>query len=361
MIFARGSLYDMDSYYFAGISCGTIDFRPETDSFFTGLFFPLLPCDLLAFKAVLLGLFTLCVFIVERIGRLVSQRYAHWLFFIMGGSLSFYTYFSRFEDDTLGMPFVFGSLYFLTRFALKKDYRDFLMALGICGVGFLFWKGIAIWGLVVLSAGLFGWLASAAILYFFSEMLIPRFFPLVSEELPLAGVLSSGLILVGALAVPSYLIPSVSLSFMLALIKLKYSLFLGLLCGLGLYIWLCKKSFFEGESKTVLGLKKPTTLLLLMLVVNAAGILGILQGPPSVDIQNLAQTFTERVHSEGLSSAFNDWELGHLIRYHGIQPSNEYGPPSPSFDGINGFVLTRQGLDCPVFASVEEIYAYDCR
>lgn len=359
--FLKPTLFDMDSYYFAALACGKTAFRPDVDSFFTGIFFTHLTCSLLVFKLVLISIFTLCVILIEKIGELINKKYAHWLVFLLGSSLTFYSYFSKMEDDTLGLPFIFASLYFLVKWVQFKRLSDFIISLGICSICFLVWKGIAIWGIIVLAASPLTWILSGGILYYFSNELIPQFIPNVAEDLPIAGILANGLILVGALTLPSYFIPSVSLAFMFAIIKLKNALFLGILCGLGLYYYLCKVNFFEGDSKHVLGLSKHNALIAILIILNASSIIGIYTAPPSLGLINLAQTFSDQVKPTGLNLVYNDWEFGHLIRYNGLIPSHEYGPPTPSFANVDGFVLTRQTLNCLILESDENVYAYDCR
>lgn len=351
----------MDSYYFASLSCHTTPFRPDVDSIFTGIFFVNLPCNLLVFKIILIAIFGICVGLAQRLGERINKTHGAWLPYFFGLSLSYYTYFSKMEDDTLGMPFVFVSLYYLWEYSTTKSMASFLKAILIIGVGLIVWKGIAIWLLIALAVGPIGWMVSSVLMWGYQDELFS--FPVngVSEAIPIAGVLANGLILIGALALPPYFIPSLSLAFILAIVKLKYSLYLGLLCGLGVFYYVSSRGFFEGDSKSVLGYPKATAFIGILVLINFVGIFGVMNGPPTLSTVQLVQTFSTQVHDANSFTVYNDWELGHLVAYNGLVPSNEFGPPTPSFFDTNGFVLTHQFLDCPLLEESDGIHAYDCQ
>lgn len=360
VIITKSTLFDMDSYYFAGIACSTIVWRPLTDSAFTGIIFQSIPCGLIWFKLLLIGIFVSCTLILYKTGKLIHEDYAHWLPFLIGCGMTFYSYFGKMEDDTIGLLFIFGSLYYLVKWAKSRDYIDFFTAIGIALAGFSFWKGIIIWVLIAMAAGPISWIFSGIILYLMHDLFIPRFYPLVAEELPLAGVLSSSLILVGALGLPMVFIPSVSFAFMLAMIKLKYALFLMILCGLGLFYYLCSKHFFLRDTKRVLGFKKSSALIMILLMVNVTNMIGIYSGPPSHETVELVGKMAIMARDQNISHVFNDWEFGHLIAYHGLVPSHQFGPPTPSFVGIDQLILTRQVLSCPIIGFDSNVFLYNC-
>ncbi len=279
---------------------------------------------------------------------------------LFGASLSFYSYFAKFEDDTLGLPFVFLSLYFLVKWVKEKQWYDFFWSLFIASVGFFVWKGMAIWILIVLASSPITWIFSGGMLYYFREKIISFQYGSVAEQIPLAGVLSNALILPGMFTVPIYLIPSISLAFMLAMVHLKYSLFFGLLCAIGLYSYLCQHDFFEFDERKVLGLPKQKALFIILFMISIAGLTAFYSSPPTKDTVDFVRDASRQVNATGNNLVYTDWEFGHLIQFYGMVPSNQFGPPNHSFAHVKGYVITHQLIHCNELRRLEDVRFYYC-
>lgn len=348
--FARDTLWNTDTFYFAGVSCGLV--QAHDTPILSTIFFEHFPCDEFSFKFLGLVLFIGSSLILAKIGELFSPRYG-WLAPVIINLASYWMLtFTKIEDDLLAIPLLLGGLWFFVYGEKNRDNMAKVAAVFLTGVAGLFWKGSILFLLAYAVTFLPALIALLVIVFLFLNnnfgALVDAVWPneLVAENRPLIGIIQQWLLLSGFGGFFRVLPWQFWFVTLLAVANEKFAFILSLMLSLGLVVWLEKvlekKSGFNVLERFVHENWKAAVFLWVgaMLLTTSYQITGLPPYPSQID------AVKDVVRIADGNQIFNDWSYGHYIIYYGGLPSHAGGGPDFfPYLSPNAYFLTERDLD----------------
>lgn len=152
-----------DAVFFYLFSCGASNIPQVPIQPLAKLLFEALPCNLIVFKFVSSIFLFASSLIVAKIGELFDKKYGWLAGVFVFFSIAWLGFHIQIEDDLLGYPILFGSVYFFLKGMRDNDRFSKALAVAlVLFVGAFVWKG----ALLYLAAFSFFWLPSLIILLF---------------------------------------------------------------------------------------------------------------------------------------------------------------------------------------------------
>lgn len=367
-LFLEG-LFGYDSYAFLNSICNDIYLHNPAvvTTPFANFVFQFLPCNILALKLFLFLIVLSCVIILAKTGEIINKEYG-W----MAGAFMFAApitiqVFSKLENDTLALPFIFLAIYFLVKaeyhievpkwiktqpFEITKlKYRIFAITALIVAIGF--WNAAVF---VVIGMALMYWwvfaLSLPGLAYYgktlFQQVAIPK---TIAENAEIMGFLGLFLLLLG-FAAP---------------ILAPLTLFLGIISFLnGKFVILAIPLLSLSLLNLLLKIKVDKELwikavfILCFAIAAASGVLMVIK-PIPLEADWNAVDYSLQLHTETGKEILSDFQLGYIYDYRDYESTN-YGSLEPNwqYSVENRIVVTHHILDCTVEREFEPYYLYNC-
>jgi len=307
-------LMEYDSYYFLGMVCKKLPVSDEEPLISQAL--SLVPCDILAVKALLFCMCLFSVLVFAATGRLIDEKRGWMAGFWLFLSYIFFFEFFKFEDDQFSYPFLFLALYFWVAAAVKaknceKNAWQQLACLFFCLLACGFWGGSLLFLIVLGVSSLLALTgAGLALLSVFWGKLYSAVFQSiqgVSEATPLLGSKDLLFLLPGLLGWKKerFLLWPGILFALLHLLQPKFGLFAVLFLALGLTAWLKDKAPWHQY------------FLVLASVLVLGSFVAISMQPPSLEEHQSVQYAVMLACEKYDCQVMNDWQLGHIVKWYG--------------------------------------------
>ena len=339
--FLNPNLAYTDSYAFLGGACGLNQ----------NYFIPLVPCNVLAIKTILVGLYAVSIFSLAFFGeKVLGER--GWRVGFYSATLSplLFQLGMNFENDIFGWTLVFvGFALFGIGFKEDKASEKAIYYFFGCCSAFLAtfaWLG-AYLGVLTLSLMWFPLLVLVIptifvwrdyIVHYFVQYLNPN--QLVGEEMLGAGIVPVMFVFWVLYQKPKNLLFPLATwaSFLIGVIKIKYMLFA---------IPLLMLNFVKFEQENAPHIKHFPNLIVVGLVFACVfNIFGFFAAPTQQD-------FVQIENAIGLARdlnvpLYNDWSYGWWVEYKGYPTQYKASYPEPDYNNlVHPFVaLTTQDLNC---------------
>lgn len=348
----RPNIIGFDSYAYYSMTCGLHTVEDLTLA--TPILFKLIPCNFLAIKLILLGLFFTSVLAIAKIGELFHSK--GWL----AGAFSFLSpllivEFANFENDQFAFPFLFWSIYFFFKAKMgQKKALNYAIALTLLGISALFWWGGIYYILAFALSDLVFFILAIPIVLIFGWKLLNTAIPyltngqvFISEFAPGAAMGYWLFLLVALFSALPIFIPQLAFFFLLGMLNLKFAIHAVPLLSVSVMLL-----FFKLRQELI-------QWVFLLLVGIGLGFYSwsLMTMPPTYDQVKLVDQAIFDSQETGLTLK-NDWDYGYWVIWRGGKAS-AYGWRQPQ-DYSQGIILTRENLDCQVLNKVNEMILYKC-
>ena len=346
----RPSLIGFDSYHHLGVIC-SFD-APRNEAPLYHLILPLLPCNILALKALLFLSCFVSIYFLAETGTLFDEKHGWRAGLYAFLSFVFVLEFLKFENDQFAYPFLFAAAYFFFKSLQEgqSKWKNQLIAVLLLLFGAGFWGGTIIFllPLALIPGTLLLKAASVPVIAFLGRNVWGALFGMsgILEYAPFYGFVWFLFLIPGILGLKDrkgLWLPTIILVVLAAFVP-KFGLFLVpfLVVGLTLFVKASprKRDFFTG--------------LAVMLVVGM--VLPIFLQPPFPEMLE-ASEFAVQQSEDGLVQ--NEWTLGYLVKYYGGQ-TKYFSSPDPPFAAEPGIVATRLDLNCKKLREFGDYAVYRC-
>lgn len=354
----RSDLIGYDGYYYLNGICGKDEFRNEPP--LSLIIFSMLPCSIFYAKVLLfLSCFVSALFLAFS-GGLYNKKHGWKAGFLAFLSGVFFFEFMKFENDQIAYPLIFIATYFFFKSFQEGAKRGInqLICAGILIVAALIWPGTLIYLLILALTPLTLYLK---VIIF--PLLIPFGYGLLSAVIGHKGVLENvpfkakflGPLPIGMInwiGRNELLIPG-CLSVILAIINPKFAIFAVPFMTMGIVIFFREKKFWNIFITYMLQIVAIIFILFSFLFI-------LPQPPTEMEHQAVQFAIAAAETDDGNLVIKNDWDLGHLIKWHGGRPAVLGGNFWMEDYNRGGIALTRADLNCTILGEFDDRRIYQC-
>lgn len=353
--FLKPEMVGFDSYAFVNLVC----FSQPLNNLLPGaeLVFSVLPCNFLFFKLLLFAVFFSCTVVLALIGELFEKERG-WLIslFVLTAPI-YFSHFLWFEDDFLAFPFLFLGLYFSLKGVMNKDFKAQFVGFVLIVFAGLFWQGAIFYLIAVGLLTVFPLLFVVPILLVKWNNFVYAFTPslVISENFPVFGFLLNGVLLIGFVKLPKWLLlPTIFLT-VLALLNSKFAFLLVPFLCIG-FIRLIGLAFNEmkGKEKGLFYL-----ILVFMVLVSLVSLSATVMYAEPTSVEFDAIDFAVEKANDLNKSFVNEWSFGYWVKFKGID-TNFFESGSGVIDCNASICLTKFEQPCVLLKEFNRLKVYDC-
>lgn len=350
-----------DSYYFLNHVCKGKPAEWWSTSVLTPSTLDFIPCNPVIINLILFVSLLVSTLGVAHAGKILNERHGWMAAFFLFLSSKWFQGFLSFEDDKLGFPFLFISLYFFVKGTVQKKRRDKVIALILVGVACLFWKGAIIYFLAYALTFIVSAVISIPIIVLRGKEILANLIPFnsgVFENKAIIGILFTQFlflgIIMGFFVLPYALLPQFLFWTIILAFNAKFIIHALPFYAISVMIVYSNLK----EKKSMITKYYSLLLVLLVLAVWIPSSFNAINQIPYPEHMELIKEGIQLSKETG-KPLKNYWDTGYWVEWLEAEPTQRGGYMGEQ-DYNNSIAIVWSELDCKKIKEEEKLKLYEC-